>query len=449
VDPKQELIPYLAVWVLLLTWVARRASGRPETGAGVVLAYVFQMWLLYWIGAAIHALPWSLLPDTEVTLLGFEQATIAMGMFLLGCALSPGGSRKADGWTAGELRAQGGASLPLLYVLAGLVFSAILSRVIGSLPSLNALTAVGQQMIVVGLCLGVWAAWTTGNRRQITKWFALASMLPLTTVVVQGFLGYGVIALSIVMMFASRFIRPRALVLAGLLAASYAGLTFYSAYMRDRTEIRAVVWGGEAASTRIDRLFQTLSSLEPFDPRDPDHLERIDGRLNQNYLVGAAVTHLGNTGDFARGETLWTALQGLIPRVIWPDKPQAGGSGDMVSRFTGLTFAQGTSVGIGPVLEFYANFSTMGVVIGFFCLGMLLGALDRHCASCLELGRWPEFAMWFLIGISCLQVGGSLIEVSSSAIASFVCAKLVNAVTGVRERHRSLAPPRPVPVEVP
>jgi len=39
---------------------------------------------------------------------------------------------------------------------------------------------------------------------------------------------------------------------------------------------------------------------------------------------------------------------------------------------------------------------------------------------------WQNFALWYLIGISFLQVGGSLVEVTGSAGASVVVALLLN-----------------------
>src|ERR1700734_2977948 len=97
---------------------------------------------------------------------------------------------------------------------------------------------------------------------------------------------------------------------------------------------------------------------------------RVDARLNQNWLVGAAVNRLSETDAFAHGDTLWDAPLALIPRALWPDGPTNAGSGDLVNRYTDIKFGAGTSVGIGQVLEFYANFGTTGVMIGFALMGL-------------------------------------------------------------------------------
>jgi hypothetical protein len=115
----------------------------------------------------------------------------------------------------------------------------------------------------------------------------------------------------------------------------------------------------------------------------------------------------------------------MIPRLIWPSKPAGGGSGDLVTQLTGLDFALGTSVGIGPVLEFYGNFGTKGVLVGFFFFGALIGALDYCAGVHLRMGNWALFQSFFLVGISCLNVSGSLVEITAGAMAAVAVSLVV------------------------
>ena len=114
---------------------------------------------------------------------------------------------------------------------------------------------------------------------------------------------------------------------------------------------------------------------------------------------------------YARGDTLWDALLALIPRAIWPDKPITAGSGNLVSRYHRHRFAAGTSVGVGQVMEFYANFGTLGVVIGFMIMGVFVTALDWQAANGWRARDLHGFVLWFLPGIALLQVGGQLVEI--------------------------------------
>jgi hypothetical protein len=191
--------------------------------------------------------------------------------------------------------------------------------------------------------------------------------------------------------------------------------------MRDRTDIRDVVWGGQGFDARFEQLASTFRSAEWFNPWDIDHLYRVDRRLNQDQLIGSAVVFLREgSADYAKGSTLVDAVIALVPRALWPDKPIVGGSGDLVTTYTGIRFAYGTSVGVGQVMELHINFGTPGVVIGFAALGLLVALIDRRAARYLAAGDIRSFALWYMPGLSLLQLGGSLAEVTATAAASLV-----------------------------
>jgi hypothetical protein len=99
---------------------------------------------------------------------------------------------------------------------------------------------------------------------------------------------------------------------------------------------------------------------------------------------------------------------------------------------------------VGPVLELYANFATVGVVVGFFLLGLGIRLLDGLAGVCLADGDWHGFAKWCLIGISFLNVSGSFVETSMGALASVFLATGVNRLL---ERYKRAGPPAGFEVE--
>jgi hypothetical protein len=212
--------------------------------------------------------------------------------------------------------------------------------------------------------------------------------------------------------------------------------------MRDRDQIRATVWGEQSLESRFGQLLMTATNFELFDVGNVDHLALLDMRLNQDLLVGAAVTRLSHTGKFADGQTLIDALLSVIPRAIWPDKPMKAGSGNVVSEYTGMQFAEGTSVGVGQVLEFYINFGTAGVVFCFIMMGAVITWIDFSAAQRLAECDLRGFVLWYLPGISFLQVGGSMVEVASSAAASLVLAWIVNVYLKHAQQRTLSLPPR-------
>jgi hypothetical protein len=191
-----------------------------------------------------------------------------------------------------------------------------------------------------------------------------------------------------------------------------------------------VVWqNGTGIFERLDRLSKIITDFQLLDLGSPDHQAALDGRLNQNWLVGVGVRrHWGGLGELAYGGTLpyWA----LIPRAIWPDKPAVGGSGSIVSDFTGIEFAQGTAVGVGQVLEFYINFGVFGIVIGFFVLGFVLMRLDLGITRALAVGDTQGLLARALPGLCVLQPEGSLLEIVVSVVAALAVARLIPLVLG-------------------
>ncbi len=425
------LVLCIALWLVaaLGTVLVRALSGQRESG--LVWAYIANLWLLHWPGATIYALPWYSPVEYATVYAGFVQSLYGIVAFGLGAALiapaivrllAPPGAQRAN---AAGVRPD--SVLPVTYMIVGVVAYAVLTPLIGRVPTVAAISVAITQLIIVGICLRCWHGWFTRNTWLYYSAIALAVAVPFATVLGQGFLGYGAAAVMTVLCFLGSFTRPRWKVALASVLVAYLGFSAYVTYMRDRGEIRRVVWGGESITQRVSSVLSTVRNAEFFDPYNAQHLQRIDLRLNQNYLVGASVEMLqSGAREFANGETVWQALTALVPRALWSNKPVYAGSPGVVAHYTGFSFAAGTSVGIGQVMEFYVNFGTLGVWLGFLLLGALVGIFDAWAAHRLWLGDWMQFAMWFLAGIGFIQAGGSLVEVVSTVGAGLLAALFVN-----------------------
>ncbi len=428
---------------LLMIWIAAMAVlgfwrwWRKTPGTGLVLVYVLNLWMIHWVAPALYLLPWYQNFDQRIVEEGLEQSMYAVVAFAFGSlALTPFlrnlGIRPRP---MAPLKVD--ANVPKAYIGIGAGSYALLSIGVTAIPSATSVVSTGQQLVVAGLALCCWYAWRTGSTLKLISWLALTLLLPFVTIVTRGFIGYGAVASLTVLIFISGFLKPRPMVLAAGILLGYLGLSVFVTYMRDRGDIRDTVWGGQPMQVRVSQLQKTAGNFEWFDISRIDHLKAVDGRLNQSFLTGVAVSRLSDIGGYAYGDTLWEALLALIPRAIWPDKPIAAGSGTLVSEYTGLQFAAGTSVGIGQVMEFYVNFGTLGVLLGFTLMGVLVTILDLVAAERLALNDLHGFVLWYLPGISFLQVGGSLVEVTASAAASIVVAMLANGYLDRRHRKRN------------
>jgi hypothetical protein len=419
----------LVAWMAVAIVTVYNQWMRRDAGTGLILAYLLNLWLIHWPGAAIYLLPWKPLHDPSTVEAGFQQATYAVIGFGAGSIIFTPLCRRVFKFAKpAAIIHRPNPRLAQMYIVVGLVCFAILVPFLGGLPTITSLVSSGWNLLVAGLGLSCLQAWQEQKPRVFLCWLVIGLCIPLFTIISQGFASYGTAATIAFLAFVGTLYRHRwwKLALVGFLIG-YLGLSFYVSYMRDRQVIRETFGGGQTLSNRLAQLYMTLSDFEWFDPSNDLHLQRIDDRLNQNHLVGAAVNFLGSGAqDFAQGDTLWEALLALVPRAVWPDKPIVAGSGNLVTTYTGISFAEGTSVGIGQVIEFYVNFGDVGVILGFFVIGMIITVVDWSAYQSLKQGDWERFIFWYLPGLSLLQVGGSLMEVTSSAAAAAVLSLLLH-----------------------
>jgi hypothetical protein len=216
-------------------------------------------------------------------------------------------------------------------------------------------------------------------------------------------------------------VSRRTVLIGGPLLA-FACLSLWTVYSGVRNEIRVAVWGDQAMEARMNVTSSGLSkNWSWFDFGNAEHLGSIEGRLNQNHLVGAARREIeSGRVEQANGETMWNAVIALVPRAIWPEKPSFAGSGTLVTRFTGIQFASSTSVGIGHVMEFYVNFGEAGVFLGFVALGAVLAGLDLKAGMYLRSGYQEGFLLCYVPGLTFLLAGGTLAETPPAAVGSVV-----------------------------
>ena len=276
---------------------------------------------------------------------------------------------------------------------------------------------------------------------------AFLPLLPLSTVVGSGFLGFGIMWMLAIATFVFAQSKRRLLFLCLVPAALFLGMSLWVNYAASRNEIRQLVWYQQASL--VDRLLRVRAMFDNFewiDLSNPKHVYAVDGKLNQNMLVGAAVGRLeSGLVSYAHGATAYNLIIALIPRVLWPEKPAVGGGGDVVAEFTGMRFASGTSVGAGQVLEFYVNFSTWGVIGGFLIYGWLLGYMDMRVSESLRQGNQRHFVFWFMLAVALLQPGGNLMEIVVSVPGAAVGAYGINQLFNrSRSTNRISASPRTI-----
>jgi len=114
-------------------------------------------------------------------------------------------------------------------------------------------------------------------------------------------------------------------------------------------------------------------------------------RANQGFNVSLVMNRFPNYEEFDYGTNLsLVILSSFVPRVFWPNKPEAGGKANM-KRYTGYII-EGWSTNVGPLGEAYGSFGVTGGIIYMICLG----AFVRWCYRLIFVisRRLPLLLFW-------------------------------------------------------
>jgi hypothetical protein len=390
---------------------------RDTLSLGLPVAYLSCLLLIHLPGAFVHAIGGDVLPDSHLTALGMYYTTTGVVCFVLGVALS-----RYRALSVSDYIAINRDQFYLYCVIAGWLFTFGLSW-FGRIPTLSAAIEKGGSVWMLGVMLGLRAAVLAKDLRKAAIWLAALAVYPVLMLLFGGFLSYGstaaIIAIS-VFVISTRSVKR---VVVGALVVTVLGFNVSLNYLQQRGHIRDAVWGGAPLENRVDAALNIFREFKWFDPANDQHLNAIDGRLNQNYFVGLAAARIedGQT-NLLYGRSLWEGLISLVPRYFWPEKPVFGGSPKVVMEMTGLVLDENTSWGVGNVMEFQINFGTPGVMGGFLLLGWLIGFFDRRAALADCKGELGGMFRVFLPAVALIQPNGSLVELVSGSAAAFVAA---------------------------
>ena len=118
-------------------------------------------------------------------------------------------------------------------------------------------------------------------------------------------------------------------------------------------------------------------------------------RLGHIVVLAYVVETTPATVPFWGGETYSFLLASVIPRFLWPDKPEAGFGNEFGRRY-GFLHPRNydTTINVPWLAEFYMNFGTAGVMVGM----ALVGAGFRFLVQ--KLGRPPTSPAEYVLGLS-------------------------------------------------
>jgi hypothetical protein len=397
--------------LLWLLWLLRRDS----LSLGLPFAYLLSLLLIHLPGALAHFMGPDVLWDGELTRVG-------IGLTALGTVCFAGGVYVSRRPVVSVPRTNPANMQEfLMFCLIGGWLFAFGLGFLSAIPSVGAAVNKGSAVWMLAATLGLRMAVMRGDIKRAALWGGVMLIYPVVGLFRTGFLSYGSAAIIIIVagvaISATRYWK----VVGTLLIVGYLSLSAFVVYFAHRDDIRAQVWGGAPLEARLESVQRATSDLQWLDLRNPRHLEALDARLNQNFFVGLAANRIED-GDvsFLYGRSVSEGLLSLVPRVMWPEKPVFGGSPAIVGEMTGLRLSAAASFGVGNVMEFYINFGSIGVIVGFGVLGWAMGKLDRNAAIALRHGAFGSAMLFYLPAVAMIQPNGSLVEVCGGAGAAVI-----------------------------
>ena len=142
-----------------------------------------------------------------------------------------------------------------------------------------------------------------------------------------------------------------------------------------KREYRMMAWRGREAAGL--ELFSELAKEKQEKGRGLSFWEsqgvvRTVGRLTQGWHLGLVLRWVPLKTPYDNGKELISDIgSSLLPRLLFHDKKVVGGK-EKFKKFTGHTLWNGTSMTIGVIGDFYANFGRIGSLVGLFFLGALI-----------------------------------------------------------------------------
>lgn len=412
----------LLIWLGLLFALIFFAIGKPGTTGALTLSYFLALSLIHVPGAALFITPNPYLSDFRETEAGFEMTVIGLAAFVAGAAFARFCCRDLLAIPAAESRvAKLEPHIWRMLAVGVIAYFVIMPRA-DAIPSGTALISSMGSLMIIALWLRFYTASQMRQRSKSLTTLMMVPLLPVASLVGAGFLNYGTTWALCCIAFLFVITRWRIVFYILSPTAGVFGASLFTTYIAGRADLRTSFAYQPGLLDRFTQFSSLLGRFQLLDFSSPLVSLALDARLNQNNLDGLGVErYLAGAANLAYGSTiqLWT----LIPRVIWPDKPQVGGGGDLVSSFTGLPFQVGTSVGAGQVLEFYMNFAVPGVLIGFFIWGALLMRLDCGVFAALKRGDMRGILLYAMPGLALIQPDGNLVTILVAFVGSMVMSR--------------------------
>lgn len=457
-----QFLLYALIWAVVFTFLIAVLWQRRNQGVGITPTYLVFFAIAYWLQGATYALPWhEPMYPPDLILAGFQLSLVALVAFTIGVVivmpfLTDFHSKLTSSHRARKSTKQVNRrmlyTLTWIYIFTGFFTYLLLSFLLGDVPTLGAFLSGIQRLYHIGILFLIWLMFKHSQLGVIRLLIIglLIVIWPLFTMSRDGFLGFGLMPITLLFMFPLfRFANLKLLVLLSPVMI-FIAMSIIMTYFVNRNTVRSVAWNSVDTETRINTVTNVFTNnFQAFNILDPEQLAIIDVRFALNWLTGRGIERIeSGIEKFANGETIRDAFLMILPRFLWPDKPLVVGGQALVNKYTGVSMYGGTSVALGQVLEFYVNFGVIGVIGGFMVLGVVFSFIDRRVSTLLHENNLLQAAVWIVPCFGLWLVEDNLITVIGSAVSAVIALIVFNLgvqvvfAIGQRENTQTI-PPQP------
>ncbi|MFA5976304.1 MAG: O-antigen polysaccharide polymerase Wzy [Elusimicrobiota bacterium] len=220
------------------------------------------------------------------------------------------------------------------------------------------------------------------------------------------------------------------------------GVLFFAFIQPIKGEYRNMVWKQGMASTSIFDRIAIWSTLSVTSWNDLLHGRRSVQSSTRSsiqrtdciHLFGHVLTMTPRHVPFQLGKTYDYFIYTLIPRAIWPKKPNA----QVANEFFGVAYGLQdpasigtTSIGMPHLVESYVNFGALGVLFIMGILGMVYATMERLFNH--ENAGEGGIAIFAVILTSLINIETALAPSFGSILQSIII--YIVALRWVRERR--------------
>jgi hypothetical protein len=292
---------------------------------------------------------------------------------------------------------------------------------VATIPTVSTAVSCLSSLERIGLFILLWSALHNGRWQRfivaLSVFFAISIVMSFATGF--SFLRVNALLPMLIIGLFHRGVTWKSLVT--LPVAILALITAMSAWLETRSIIRSGSLEGLPWSDKLAAFFgEYFFALFSF---DPDNLVlAVFDRVDMTAILAEQVAYQPELEPYAYGDTMFSSFYTLIPRAVWPDKPDVAGGSEFVARFTGMwrPIDDETSIGLPYPFELYANGGPWLVIAGLALIGYIAGRME------LRLFRRPAGLgqFWALATATAVICdGGQRTDVVLPAlVASVLCA---------------------------